>query len=234
MQPSASSLATASSGTATVASSVGPGSTSSRPSGPLSTTSPATSAGADASLDAFAAGLRPPLFAAPALAGSPFSDLALAEAAGFDGADFTGAAFAAFLASDAAALGFAAAFFAAGLAARGLASTVAATRRAAAAAAATRLGGATSPSSTVTPSDWRCSATIRLSFVGRSAAAQARRTSAAVTEPDLRPRATRSCTAGSSTIRACLGRDELDDTDNLSTDLAMGAAGGTTTGNTTF
>src|SRR5918994_72492 len=241
MKPSASSLAAASSGAATVASSVGPGSTSSRPSGPTSTTSTAISAGAGASPDAFAAGFRSPLFAAPApaLVGVAFSDLALAEAARFDGAvfdgaGFTGAAFAeGFLASDTAALDFAAAFFAAGLAARGSASTVAATRRAAA-AAATRLRGATSPRSTGTPSDSRCSATARLSFIGRSAAAQARRTSAAVTEPDDRPRATRSCTSGSSTIRACLGRDELDDTNNLSTYLAMGAAGGTTTGNTTF
>src|SRR5919106_3159855 len=236
MKPSASSLAAASSGTATVASSVGPGSTSSRPSGPLSTMSPAPSAGADALLDAFAADLRPPLFAAPApaLVGGAFSDLDLAEAARFDGADFTGAALAGgFLASDTAALDFADAFFAVGLAPRGFASTVVATRRAAA-AAATRLRGATSPGSTVTPSNSRCSATTRLSFIGRSAAAQARRTSAAVTAPDVRPRVTRSCTSGSSTIRACLGRDELDDTNNLSTDLAMGVAGGTTTGNTTF
>jgi hypothetical protein len=46
--------------------------------------------------------------------------------------------------------------------------------------------------------------------------------------------AARSCPSGSSSIRACFGRDELDDTNDLSTNGLMGTADAPHTSRTTF
>jgi hypothetical protein len=71
--------------------------------------------------------------------------------------------------------------------------------------------------------------TVAVAAARRPVAAAAREARAGAPVP-----ARRSCPSGSSRIRACFGRDELDDTNDLSTKRADGRCGRTHSSRTTF
>jgi hypothetical protein len=71
--------------------------------------------------------------------------------------------------------------------------------------------------------------TVAVAAARRPVAAAAREARVRASVP-----ARRSCPSGSSRIRACFGRDELDDTNDLSTNGLMGAADAPHSSRTTF
>jgi hypothetical protein len=74
--------------------------------------------------------------------------------------------------------------------------------------------------------------TVAVAAARRPVAAAAREAREARVRASVPAR--RSCPSGSSRIRACFGRDELDDTNDLSTNGLMGAADAPHSSRTTF